>query len=58
MVRFSSLGRLDDGGDVRAVWAVLPLSFVGVLDEFSDPVLSPAGSKGCGSRVEVDAPCS
>lgn len=37
-VRFNTLGRLDGGGDVLAV---VPLSFVGVLEEPSDSVPSP-----------------
>jgi hypothetical protein len=41
IVRFRKLGRLDDGGDV---FAVVPLSFVGVRDELSDAV--PSSDKG------------
>jgi hypothetical protein len=41
IVRFSTLGRLEGGGDDLAVVPLAPLSLVGVLDELSDPVLSP-----------------
>jgi hypothetical protein len=55
IVRFSTLGRLEGGGDV---FAVVPLSFVGVLDELSDPVLSACRDCGRVSEVEVDRSCS
>jgi len=47
MVRFNTLGRLEAGGVVFAVvplMALAPLSFVGVLDELSDAVLSACRS--------------
>lgn len=37
MVRFSMLGRLEDGGEV---FCVVPLSFVGVRDELSESCFS------------------
>jgi hypothetical protein len=43
IVRFKTLGRLEAGGDVFVViplMALAPLSFVGVLEEPSDAVLS------------------
>jgi hypothetical protein len=57
MVRFRMLGRLDGGGDVLAVVPLAPLSFVGVLDELSEPVLSPDGGCGRESAAGTEASC-
>jgi len=51
------LGRLEGGGEVLAVVPLVPLSFVGVLDEFSDPEFSSDCGLGRESAAEVEVSC-